>query len=392
MRSTDERPLRILHVIVHLSAGGAELMMKRLILAQHRMGPFEHSVVSLRGMGSIGPELVDAGIKVEALGINSAAALPRAFARLVRLMRERKADVVQTWMYHADFLGGLAARLAGVRAVVWNVRVARIGPQYGVARTTMLIARACAMLSAVVPSRIIYVAESARKSHEDAGYDRTRSHTIANGYQIPVRRGEADRLERRARMGAGPDTLLVASAGRFNRQKNHGSFVRACGSLAKAFPEARFVLFGSGLDPGNAELAGWIEATGHSGRFALMGEQRDLTDWLAACDLFCLHSLTEGFPNVVAEAMSVAVPCVVTDAGDAAALVDDTGWVVPVDDDAALVNALSGGLRLDNHERSNYGERARKRIESHYAMPAVAEQYARVYRALAGPRVIGEHV
>ncbi len=105
---------------------------------------------------------------------------------------------------------------------------------------------------------------------------------------------------------------------------------------------------------------------------------------MPALDIFCLHSLSEGLPNVVAEAMAAAVPCVVTDVGDAAWLVADTGWVVPPADEAALANALGAALRLDAAVRADYGSRARVRIESEFSMAAIADEYLRLYREVAG--------
>lgn len=377
------RRSRVLHIIVHLSAGGAELMLKRLILHRNFDRAFEHRVISLRGLGPVGQDLRASGVHVVALGLNNPFQLPHRLARLITLIRGWRPDIVQTWMYHADLLGGIAARLAGIRKIVWNVRIAEISPRYGVARTTTWIMKVCALLSGLIPSRIIYVAHSARRVHEAAGYDPAKSVTIPNGYAVDSDVGAQSLGALHDLLTLPREVMLLGSAGRFNPQKNHAAFIAACGAIAARHPQWRFVLFGTGVDPGNAALASWIAATGYPERFHLLGERRDLPLLMPELDLFCMHSLSEGFPNVVAEAMGAGVPCVVTDVGDAARLVDDTGWTMPTADPAALTVALDEILSLDPRLRRDYGSRARKRIEGHYSMPAVVDRYIALYREVA---------
>ena len=149
-------------------------------------------------------------------------------------------------------------------------------------------------------------------------------------------------------------------------------------------PEARFVIAGREIDASNRELAGWIAESGHAGRFHLLGERTDLDRCLAGLDIFCLHSLQEGLPNVVAEAMAVGIPCVVTDVGDAALLVGGTGTVVPSADTDALAAALLAMLRKSGDERRALGAAARARIAEHFSMDAVRARYERLYEELAG--------
>jgi glycosyltransferase involved in cell wall biosynthesis len=96
-------------------------------------------------------------------------------------------------------------------------------------------------------------------------------------------------------------------------------------------------------------------------------------------DLLCLSSSTEGFPNVIGEAMACGVPCVTTDAGDAGNIVEKTGWVVPTRNPKALAEALSNALNLSPIERGQLGNAGRTRIKSNFSLRAVIEQYATLY-------------
>lgn len=374
--------MQILHIMPDLNPGGAELMMKRLIEAHLAGSEFEHRVISLRGIGSVGPPLQALGVRVEALELSSMLRLPAVLLQLARRIRADRPDVVQTWMYHADLIGGLAARLAGVRRILWGVRVADISPDMGVARNTFWIRRLCARLSRLVPSRIVYVCHSARPPHERLGYDRSKGLVIPNGYVVPPERGDPEEQPLRRELGLPEGALLIGSAGRNSPQKDYPSFVAAAALVAAQVPEAHFVVMGRQLDWENAELARLVQETGHSARFHLLGERRDIGECLAALDLFCLHSIQEGFPNVVAEAMAAAAPCVVTDVGDAALLVGDTGKVVMPRQPAQLAAALLALIAADPERRRDLGRQARRRIEEHFSIAAVAGQFAGLYREL----------
>lgn len=370
----------ILHVLPDLGVGGAELMMKRLVESHLGDPRYEHRVVSLRSAGPVGAMLQAKGVRVEALGIESAAGAVPTLLRLVRIIRSARPDIVQTWMYHSDLLGGLAARLSGCRRIVWGVRASDIN--VGVAPSTRLVRRLCRRLSSIVPTKIVYVAEAARRVHEQLGYDDNKGVVIPNGFLVPQSLPDRDGFRRT--LGLPPGTILVGAAGRFNALKDFGTFVRAAAQVVAAHSNVHLVMAGRELDAQNTELAGWIAETGYADHFHLLGERSDLPDVLASLDLFCLSSLNEGLPNVVGEAMALGVPCVVTDAGDAALLAGDTGLVVPPADPSALAGALEAMIRMSGEERRERGRRARDRIVRCFSMEAIQARFEHLYGELVG--------
>jgi glycosyltransferase involved in cell wall biosynthesis len=375
----------VLHIITNLATGGAELMLERLVRHQNESGRHEHKVISLQGLGQVGPRLQAAGIPVETMGITGPVGLVTGFVRLVRAIARIRPDIVQTWMYHSDLIGGLAARLAGHRLILWGVRVMDISPELGLSRSVMWSRRICARLSRRVPRRIVYVAESARKVHEPLGYAPEKSVVIPNGYSVPSADASAEARRRvRAELGLAEDAILIGSAGRFSPQKGYRGFVASAAAISSRFPNARFLLLGREVDWENEALSGWIRDAGLADRFHLLGERRDVLERLAALDIFALYSLGEGFPNVVAEAMSVGVPCVVTDVGDAALLVGDTGIVIQPRDLDGLTGALERLICAGAVERRRLGDSARRRVEDNFSLSAVAERYSSLYDEVAG--------
>lgn len=372
--------MKILHIITGLRTGGAEMMLYRL--ATMADPGTTHEVISLRGMGAVGARLQQAGIKVTSVDMMGRSA-PKAWLRLVKAIRRSRPDVVQTWLYHADVLGGLAARVAGVRNIVWSIRTADIRLGIGLSRGADLMLRISARLSARLPQRIIYVAEAARIAHEAVGYDPNKSVVIQNGFTIP---DTADcsqgSLKIRQERGIPNDALVIGTAGTFNAQKNQVGFVNACASLLEKYPNLHLLLIGRGNDADSPALADAVTGTGHPERVHLMGERRDVAACLSALDLFCLSSRGEGFPNVVGEAMAVGTPALVTDVGDAALLVAETGTVVPVDDPQALAAALAHLATLSRDELATRGQVARERIIQNFTMPQVKDRYLMLYRSL----------
>ncbi|MEN3294754.1 MAG: hypothetical protein V7642_4007 [Burkholderiales bacterium] len=366
----------ILHVITGLEVGGAEMALYRLIL-EFRGSQYTHTVIALTSEGGMRPHFVESGIKLIVLDVRRSPI--SQILRLYRLVRALRPDIVHTWMYHADFFGGLAARIAGIRNVIWGLRTTDVDG--GCARATALVRRLCASLSRRVPHTIVCVAEAARRSHSLIGYDTARMVVIGNGFDLSVlTSSQFERSQLRAQCGFDADDIVLGTLGRFNLDKDHANFVQAAGQLARRHDRLRFLMVGKDLDRGNTDLMRWIDATGYADRFVLLGERADAAVCLSAMDIFCLSSRTEAFPNVVGEAMALGLPCVATDVGDVAVLMADTGVLVPKANPDALAQGVAQLLTLGPDYRKQMGERARERIRATYTMACVRQQFEFIYQ------------
>jgi glycosyltransferase involved in cell wall biosynthesis len=377
--------MKLLHVIVALNADGAELMLQRLIESHIEQPRFRHIVCSLTTTGKVGEQLSARGIDVHVLGMRSALGFPRALWRLVKLIRTSRPDIIQTWMYHADFLGGLAGWLAAHKRIVWGVRTTEV--KSGGSRATVLLRKICAWLSYFVPQTIVCAAEASRRAHVSVGYDARRMLVVPNGFDVArFCASPEQRAAIRSQCGFQSDSLVIGILGRFHPVKDHQNFVRAAGLLAARYPNVRFMMVGRELDADNRELAAWIGQTGHESRFALLGERSDVPAYLSAMDVFCLSSRTEGFPNVVGEAMAMGLPCVVTDVGDAAMLVTDTGVVVAKEDADALAAGLSRVIDMTPEGRARLGQMAKARIHAEFTMARARERFEDIYLRLVNDK------
>ena len=363
----------VLHVITGLDTGGAETALFRLIDGSAK-GRYHHRVVTLLPGGTMLPVFRKAGIDVAQVDLRRAPL--SSFLQLVRILRAARPDIVQTWMYHADLVGGLAARLAGNRNVIWGIRTTGIAHA---PRATAVVRRLCAWLSGRVPHTIVCVADASRRSHVEKGYDSQRMVVVHNGFNQSPAVGALQRMTLRAQWGFDDTHVVVGNLGRFDPDKDLENFIRAAGLLAPAHPELRFVMIGHRNDDERAQLDAWTAATGHAERFTLVRERADALVCLATMDVFCLSSRNEGFPVVVGEAMTAGVPCVVTDVGDTALLVADTGMVVPREDTAALAAGLDRMLRLGPDARRALGLRGRARVHERFTVRHTLERFENVY-------------
>lgn len=374
-----KKQVRVLHVITGLNDGGAEAVLYRLCTHDKTR---QHIVISLMDAGKYGSMLTEAGIAVHCLNMPRGQIRLRALWRLWRLLRQLKPDVVQTWMYHADLLGGVVARLAGVRFVVWGIRHTTLVPGQS-SRGTIIVARVLARLSRLVPKQIVACAEEAAVVHGRLGYDTAKMQVIPNGYDLSqfVQDKEAGQALR-AELGVHEGAPLLGMVGRFDPQKDHANLLHALGLLHEREVSFRCVLVGTGLDEDNAILLAQIQQLGLQDLVQLLGRRNDIPAVMNALDVHVLSSsFGEAFPNVLSEAMACGTPCVTTDVGDAARIVGDTGWVVSPSDSAALAGALEEALgqwrQLEGWLARQ--QAAREHIEENFSIEKMIDAYHAVW-------------
>jgi len=375
--------MKIVHVITGLDAGGAETMLFKL-LSRIERGAFDSEVISLSTLGLIGPRIEALGVPVVALGLSSALPNPFTFASLVRRLASSRPAIVHCWMYHGNLLGGLAARLAGIKRVIWSIRQTNVDRR-SIKLRTIAVVKMGAWLSRLVPDAILGNAETSRRGHVALGYDAARYTLIPNGFDLDRFRPDAEaRRAVRAELGLAPETPLVGLVARYDIQKDHATYLRAAAQLRRQRPDVRHLLIGGGAEPEQPELARLLGETGTGDIVRLLGHRDDVPRLTAALDVATSSSVGEGFANAIGEAMASGVPAVVTDVGDSAAVLGDGGIVVGPGDAGAIAEAWARLLALSPEGRLAMGAKARARVAASWSLDAVVKSYQDFYRKLAG--------
>jgi glycosyltransferase involved in cell wall biosynthesis len=323
------------------------------------------------------------GVPVDCLGMRAGIPNPAKLLELIAKLRASRPDVISTWLYHADLLGGLAGRALGI-PVVWGIRSSAM-PAAKTKLSMRALIRTCAVLAPWLPTAIACCSNAALESHARIGYPRRRFTVVPNGFELDRFRPDAQaRRSVRAELGLDPDHQLVGMIARFDPHKNHQGFVEAATHLLASHPGLHFVLVGDRVDSANQQLAEWLARTGAPQRFHLLGLRRDVPRLIAALDVAVSSSWTEAFPNVVGEAMACGVPCVVTDVGDSADIVGDCGVTVASGNPAALAAGVAALVDLAPTERTALGARARQRVAERFEIGSTAGKFEVLFREVAG--------
>ena len=386
--SEPTKALRLLCITTSLVVGGAQMMLYKLLAGMDRTR-FDPEVISLINIGPMGKKIESLGIRVRSLGMHPGIPNPVALLRLIYWLRQSRPDVIQTWMYHADLLGGIAAKLAGGIPTAWGIRHSNFSDQ-GSRRLTIYTMKTCAQMSRWLPARIVCCSEASQQVHTALGYAPDKTVVIPNGFDLQAFKPDsAARQSVRAELEIPTDAPVIGLVGRFDPQKDHRNFVHAAGELQRTRPDVHFVLCGDDITWENPKLTAWIEETGIRKQFRLIGMRHDMPRLTAAFDIAASSSsFGEGFPNVIGEAMACGVPCAVTDVGDSALIVGQTGRVVPAENPKKLAHAFHELLELGRDGRSRLGTAARCRVQAHFDLPDIVRQYQGLYQELAaGARV-----
>jgi glycosyltransferase involved in cell wall biosynthesis len=373
--------MHICHLVTGLGIGGTPVMLAKLVEALHPRLRF--TVIGMTGDEGIAPRLRALGVPVHTLGMNRGRPSPKALWRLCSLLWRDRPDVLQTWLYHADLMGLLASKSLVRCPVVWNVRHATLTPGLD-SRSTMYAARASARLSARGPNAIVVNSQTGLDVHVAAGYSAEKMRLIPNGFDLNAfQPSETARERLRDSLKLGAATPLIGLMSRFSTLKGQPAFVDAMRRVNQVFPDAHYVLCGTDVTPDNAALQAMVEATDCVDRFHLLGERRDVADIQAALDIAVSASTSEAFSNSIGEALACGVPVVTTDIGDSARLVGDAGRVVAVNDSAAMAAACIDILGMNPAERQRLSLRSRQRMEQHYEIGVIANQYHELWTSVA---------
>lgn len=380
---------KVLHIIIGLYVGGAEMMLYKLLCATDRE-KFEPVVVALMGRGGqrdMISAVEDLGIKVYTLDMDLSRPTPkttlRAWWKLQRVLRREKPDVIQGWMYHSNLaaLLGRKVRAQGAR-LVWAIHNTRNDELFKTKLNRLLDALGKRFSNQ--PDGTIYVSEIGREQHREAGYDTSRSWVVPNGFDMELfAPSEQARQEVRAEIDVPEDAVLVGLFSRWHPMKDHANFFKAAQIVVQDHPNVHFVLAGAGIFSENTELVQLARENGVEKQTHFLGERQDMPRLMAALDVMVLSSSHgEAFPLVIGEAMACGVPCVATNVGETAQIIGEAGIVVPIKNAPELAEGIAHFVEAAPQARAQFSRAARQRIEDNFSLQSVTRRYEEIYQTV----------
>ena len=371
--------MKIIHLITGLDAGGAEGVLYRLILSDKKNF---HEVVSLTENGHYEKELVEKKIKVQSLNLKRGTFSLFALMKLINIFRKNKPNLIQTWMYHADLIGGIAGKISGNTNVIWSIRNSNLGRK--TSWKTKLILKLCILFSGILPKLIISCSKNSATLHTSLGYPSKKITVISNGFDLEkIKPSKIEREKVRKSFGIKDEEILIGVIARWDPQKDFKNLFLAVKEFKnKNFSKWKLILAGPNLTPNNNELMDLVEKNGIRDKILLVGFQKNITNLQNAIDLLVLSSAYgEAFPNVIAESMACEIPCIATDVGDSKEIVSNTGWIVPPNNPSKLCEAISKAFN-EMKDKNYWLERkknCRNEILKKYSLSDMTRNYQKVW-------------
>ncbi|MCG5529234.1 glycosyltransferase [Halorhodospira halophila] len=371
--------MRTLHTITGLGQGGAERQLASLVSVY----PEESAIFSLKEPGVMAEEVRKAGVPIYTGGVGRSVS-PAWMPKLRGAIRELRPDVVMGWMYHGNLAASLTRRLGHRGPIVWNVRhsVHDLGREKLSTRWVIRAGAWCARS----PARIIYNSATAAEQHEGFGYPSDKRVVLPNGFDLERFKPDPDAREaRRAALGVPADRFLLGVVGRAHPMKNHLGWLQALQMLVADGLPVHCVMAGTGVAEPEGPVATAVREAGLESAVTLLPPTDSPESLYPALDLLVMPSLWgEGFPNVVGEAMGCGVPALVTDVGDAASVVGETGFVAKSGDAEVLASRVRLALGHGREGLGRLGADAQERMLGCYGLESVAQRYRSLCSGLVG--------
>lgn len=367
---------RVLFLIRSLGRGGAERQLVMLATGLHRSG-WEVAVACFYAGGAFQHELERSGVPVLDLRKRGRWDVFGFLWRLWRTLRQFEPHIVHGYLTVGNLLSLLARAACPGSRVVWGVRSSFIDRARYDWMSRVTFALSCRMARGA--DRIIFNSQAGSKLHGECGYPADRLVVIANGVDVDhFRFDETARQQMRRQWGATNRDVLVGLIGRLDPMKDHPTFLQAAALLVEDHAPWRFVCVGEGSSEYASELTVKARELGLAGRVVWAGPCENMVAAYSAMDIVVSSSSGEGFPNVVAEAMACGRPCVVTQVGDSAHLVADTGVVVPPRNPQALRDGIAQMQRRIESDSRATAIAARARVVDHFSTDRLIDRSARV--------------
>ena len=375
------RKNKILHVITSLDRGGAEKVLYQLVTSDEEN---LHEVICLGKEGFFTKKLRNKGILVHSLNLKKYGFNFIGLFKMYKIITNNSALIVQTWMYHADLIGGLLCWFASKENVIWGIRNSNLDKKNS-KFTTKIVVFLLSKFSKYIPKRIISCSEEAAKIHINLGYDKNKFIIIHNGFKTNEIKPNSKKIFRiKKLLKISEKEMVFGSIGRWDSQKDYENLFSALSMVKNKINPWKLILAGNELNNTNNNLIKLIKNFNLEKNIILVGFRKKITTIINCFDLHILSSgYGEAFPNVLAEAMSCEIPCISTTVGESPNIIGETGWSVPPKDSLKLSRAIMDAMqefkRIDNWKKRKIN--ARKRIVDNFSFEKMLNNYNSIWRS-----------
>lgn len=370
--------MRIFFLIRDMTIGGAQRQLV-LLASELRKQGHQVTVATFYPGGQLWNELTENSVEAICLDKKGRWDIFLFLFRLIKEIRRNNPDILYAYLRMPNILSIIAKLIFPEMRVVWSVRSSNTDfSQYNwLTRLSFWLECRLAQFADLIISN----SDAGKRFVAENGFPENKVQVVYNGIDTE-RFKPAPELRQRIRTewGIAPDCVLIGMVARLDPKKDHDTFLRAARVVADRTSMVKFVCVGSGPKSYEQYLRATSHALGLQESVVWAGTRQDMAAVYGAINILCLPSSSgEGFPNAVGEAMACGVPCVVTDNGDSAFVVGDTGAVVPVGDADAIADAVLGLMAV----RSDAMRHAcRMRVQRYFSPAALTDATLLALRGL----------
>lgn len=367
---------KIIHIIHGLGQGGAERTLFNLLKTMPD-SHYEFGVIVFGNPSFYSSHIEALGIPIYYLNVRKIN-LIKATYRLTKLLRKTRPDIVQTWLYYSDLLGGISAKLCRVKRVIWGIRCEGINLK----KSTTVLKKCCATLSWIIPHSIVSNSSVAAQKHIQSGYSAKKMHVIHNGYDPEQYAPQKNRdfLKQLTNKTIPEDALIIGTLARYHHDKDYLTLIRAIDAICELHPKAYFVFCGQGCNETNEHLNKHLSSLRYKENVLLINGTDKVPTYLNTLDIFVLSSKTESFPNSLAEAMLCGLPCIATDVGEVREMVGNAGIIIPSQNSQELITACLTLITQSKEQRTQLEHLARNRIKQSYSIENNIKKFDTIYQ------------
>lgn len=364
---------RITHIIVGLNNGGAEMMLYKLLKYSDR-NKYDFQVISMMEEGIMGERIKELDIPIYTLNMKRGIPSFKSILKAIKICKNT--DLIQTWMYHADLLGFIVAKILKKR-IIWGIRRSNLEKDKN-KKSTLFIAKINAFLSKWVDV-VVSCSIVAKKNHVKYGYSSKNIEVIPNGFELEkfyyIENAKNKLIEEFPII---KDKLIFSLVARYEILKDHKTCLEAMKIIKEKFTQNFILLLcGTNINQENKELINLILKNKLENNVLLLDRRDDVSIIMSATDIYVSSSSGEGFPNVIGEAMACETPCVVTDVGDSAYIVGDTGRIIERQKPEKLADEIIDFIKTEEYIKN--GKKCRKRIIDNFHIKKIVIEYEKFY-------------
>lgn len=365
----------VLHIIIGLNLGGAETTLVKLCLNTKN---YHHIVISLTGVGYYTKILEEHYIDVYNLSFHKPLNIFTNCYKLLRLLINLKPNIVQTWMYHADLIGGIFAKICRIDNIFWNIRNSNTDFKSN-KFSTFIVVKLCSYLSNTIPDKIISCSHAGMIEHVNFGYSHNKFVIINNGFSKIELNDVRDNLLVKGKSNNNESLFTIGMAARFDNLKDFNTLLRALVEFKKINVNFLCILTGKDIVASNVVLYEKVIKYDLVQNLKLLGQYDNMYNFYSSLDIFILSSLSEGFPNVIAEAMNWGVPCISSNVGDSHLIIGEFGWVVPAKNHLKMAESLIFAYSMFETQKDDWSRlkiNCNKRISQNFNLETMFSKYS----------------